>query len=50
MIVIVLILHDQDHDLQPPEHLDGVDDTNVSVIKVVKSSQGERRQGPNQTK
>ena len=36
--------------LEPPEHLDGVDDAHVGVVEVVQRTQGEGRQRPNQTK
>jgi len=35
--------------LEPPEHLDGVDDAHVGVVEVVQRTQGEGRQRPNQT-
>jgi len=35
--------------LQPPQHLDGVNDPHVGVAEVVEGAQGEGRQRPHQT-
>ena len=34
-------------DLKPPQHLDGVDESNVGVVEVVEGSEGEGREEPN---
>ena len=34
--------------LQPPQHLDGVDDADVSVGKVVEATKGEGGENPDQ--
>ena len=34
--------------LEPPEHLDGIDNADISVGKVIKASQGESREHPHQ--
>ena len=34
--------------LEPPEHLDSIDDANVGVGKIVKATKGEGREDPHQ--